>query len=57
MKTTSAFKLNKSLKRILCLTKDKDQRNEFKKLFIQAQLTEESFKKRSVKVEKEQNEG
>jgi hypothetical protein len=57
MKTTSAFKLNKSLKRILCLTKDKDQRNEFKKLFIQAQLTEESYKKRSVKVEKEQNEG
>ena len=54
--TNSSFRLDKSLKRLLCLMNDRTQRLEFKKLFIEAQLGEIAAKKKQFKGEKETDE-
>jgi hypothetical protein len=50
-KTNGAFKMNRSFKRMLCLMKDQNKANDFKKLFISAQCAEEASKKKSFKNE------
>lgn len=42
MKTSSAFKLDKSIKRILSTYSNSHKRGEFKRLMIQAQVNEET---------------
>jgi hypothetical protein len=52
MKATSAFKLDRTTKRILSLTANKETRNQIKKLMIDAQLTYEETQKRNFRKEK-----
>lgn len=42
MKTSSSFKLDKSIKRTLSTFSDSHKRGEFKRLMIQAQVNEET---------------
>ena len=49
MKPTSAFKFKKEYKCFVASIADREKRNYMKNVFIQAQLSEEEAKKKSLK--------
>jgi len=49
MKTNSFFKLSKSAKRMLALTKNKEKHGIYKNAFISAEVTFEESKKKAFK--------
>lgn len=52
MKATSSFRLDRTTKRVLSLTADKETRNQYKALMIKAQLIFEENQKRNFRKEK-----
>ena len=55
LKTDKNFRLSKTTKRILCSIVDSSERNEFKRMMIQAQLAGENARRESQKSRKNKN--